>query len=159
MPRRNVITLLKKDHKTVRGLLARLEETTERSAAKRKDLVLEIEREVKAHTRVEEEIVYPAYRDAARSKEDKKLFLEAHEEHDIAYLALERLKEVGPDDESFAARAKVLKDLIEHHAKEEEREMFPRMKKHMKDAALEELGDRAEERKAELLEALEASAR
>ena len=67
-PSPDAISLLKEDHKKVRALLAALEKTTERSADRRVKLLQQIESEVKVHATVEEEIFYPAYRDAVRKK-------------------------------------------------------------------------------------------
>ncbi len=58
--------------------------------------------------------------------------------------------EEGGSTEEFAAKAKVLKELIEHHADEEEKEMFPKARKLFDRAELRELGDRLRQRKKEL---------
>src|SRR5205085_1315083 len=104
----------------------------------------------KIHTQIEEEIFYPAFKEAARSKSDKELFFEANEEHHVVDLVMPEIKDTDPDAEDFAAKAKVLKDLIEHHAEEEETEMFPKARKLMGRDELRELGERLEQRKAEL---------
>src|SRR4029450_9177245 len=116
----DAITLLKADHKKVRGLLAALEKTTERSADRRTKLLQQIEDEVNVHSTVEEEIFYPAYRDAVKKKDDRVLYQEALEEHHVVDLVMPEVKACDPGSEVFAAKAKVLKELIEHHADEEE---------------------------------------
>ena len=58
----DVLSLLKEDHKKVRGLLDQLEETSGKSLKKREELVAKIEQEIKVHTKVEEEIFYPAFK-------------------------------------------------------------------------------------------------
>src|SRR5213075_1804099 len=125
----DAIALLTSDHETVRDLLAQMDDTTTRGTKKRAELLTKIAREVRIHSRIEEEIFYPAYKDAAKSQEDRKLFFEAKEEHGIVDMVLPALEETDPVSDQFAAKAKVLKDLIEHHADEEEDEMFPRAKK------------------------------
>ena len=92
----DAIALLKADHKTVRGLLAQLEETTERAAKKREQLLEKIEHEVKIHTTIEEEIFYPAFLAAAKKREDKKLFFEASEEHHVVDLVMPEVKNTSP---------------------------------------------------------------
>jgi hemerythrin-like domain-containing protein len=147
---KDAITLLKEDHKKVKGLLAQLEKTTERGAARRKTLLGQIASEVKVHTTIEEEIFYPAYRDAVRKKDDRELYQEALEEHHVVDLVLPEIKRVNPGGEVFGAKAKVLKELIEHHADEEEKEMFPKARKVLGTAELRELGARMAARKRAL---------
>jgi hemerythrin-like domain-containing protein len=137
---KDAIALLKEDHQKVRGLLSELEETTERASDKREKLLATIEQELKIHTKIEEEIFYPAFRDAAQKKADKDLYYEALEEHHVVDLVLPEIKETDADSEEFGAKAKVLKDLVEHHAEEEETEMFPRAQKLMDREELLRLG-------------------
>lgn len=149
----DAITLLKNDHQKVRQLLSQL--TEEESADKRQTLLDQIAVELEAHTAIEEEIFYPAFRKAGDQEDDEKMYFEAMEEHRAAGdLVLPDLKGTQPDSEKFGGRAKVLKELIEHHADEEEKEMFPRARKVLGADQLEELGARMEARKQELLSAL-----
>ena len=148
---KDAITLLKEDHKKVKGLLAQLEKTTERGAKRRRKLLGQIATEIKVHTTIEEKIFYPAYRDAVRKKDDRELYHEALEEHHVVDLVLPELKGSDPAGEIFGAKAKVLKELIEHHAEEEEKEMFPRARKVLGTAELRELGARMASRKKTLL--------
>jgi len=149
-PAQDAISLLKKDHEKVRGLLKKLEHASEHGMSKARSLLEEIDREVKIHSQVEEEIFYPAFHEAARTKEENKIFFEAKEEHHIVDMVMPEVKEVEGDSADFAGRAKALKDLIEHHADEEEKEMFPRAKKLFGRDELRELGERIKERKREL---------
>jgi len=146
----DAISMLKADHEKVRGLLAQLESSSERSTSRREALLQEIAHAVEIHTTIEEEIFYPAYRDAVKKKDDKKLYQEALEEHHVVELVMPEIEETDPSTEVFAAKAKVLKDVIEHHADEEEKEMFPRAKKVLEKEELRELAERMEARKAEL---------
>jgi hemerythrin-like domain-containing protein len=150
----DAITLLKNDHAEVRELLGELAETTTRAVKKRKELVEDIAAKLKAHTTIEEEIFYPAFRKAGEKGDDDKMYFEALEEHRAAGdLVLPDLLKTDPASERFSGRAKVLKELIEHHADEEEKEMFPRAKKLLSKAELAELGARLEARPEELLAA------
>jgi hemerythrin-like domain-containing protein len=148
---KDAITLLKEDHKKVKGLLSQLEKTTERGIRRRRKLLGQIATEVKVHTTIEEEIFYPAYRDAVKKKDDRELYQEALEEHHVVDLVLPELKASNPAGEIFGAKAKVLKELIEHHADEEEEEMFPRARKVLGAARLRDLGGRMETRKRTLM--------
>jgi hemerythrin-like domain-containing protein len=146
---KDAIALLKKDHEKVRDLLSKLEKSAERGGDRAMQLYTQVESEVKVHSQIEEEIFYPAFRDAAQKKDDKKMFFEAKEEHHVVDLVMPELSDTDGQEE-FAAKAKVLKELIEHHADEEEKEMFPRARKLFDRDELRELGERLEQRKAEL---------
>jgi len=142
----DAISLLKKDHQTVRGLLKRFESNPSER------LLDQIENELKIHTQIEEEIFYPAYRDAVEGKhEQEKLYYEALEEHHVVDLVLPEIRSTSEGSEEFEAKGKVLKDLVEHHAEEEEKQMFPKARKAMGTAELRNLGMRLQERKEELM--------
>jgi hemerythrin superfamily protein len=152
MPARtDAISMLKADHEKVRGLLSQLEKSTEKGVKKREELLSRIAEELTIHTTIEEEIFYPSYRDAVAKKEDRKLYQEALEEHHVVDLVMPEIEETDPSSEVFSAKAKVLKEIVEHHAEEEEKEMFPRARKVMDAEELQELGQRMEARKAELM--------
>ena len=147
----DAIALLKQDHKAVKGLLTELADTTNRALKTRTELLQKIAAEVRAHTTIEEEIFYPAFKAASEKADDGKMFFEALEEHRAAgELVLPDLLDTDVQSDQFGGRAKVLKELIEHHADEEEKEMFPRARELMDKAQLEQLGERMAQRKAEL---------
>ena len=144
----DAIALLKQDHEKVRTLLGSLEKAT---GARREKLLGQVEQELKIHTTIEEEIFYPAFK-AAGGKEHAKLFHEAMEEHRaVEALVLPDLLKTETATEQFSGRAKVLKELVEHHADEEEEEMFPRARKTMDREELRDLGERMAARKKELM--------
>jgi hemerythrin superfamily protein len=148
----DAITLLKNDHKEMRALLGALEKTTARAVKKRQALLAKIEVNLKAHTSIEEEIFYPAFKEAGQKSGDDKMYFEALEEHRAAGdLVLPDLLGTDPSTENFSGRAKVLKELVEHHAGEEEKEMFPRARKLLDKAELAALGGQMEQRKRELV--------
>jgi hemerythrin-like domain-containing protein len=148
----DAITLLKDDHKTMRALLGELEKSTSRAAKKRSTLLAKIDSNLKAHTTIEEEIFYPAFKEAGQKSDDDKMYFEALEEHRAAGdLVLPDLLETDPASETFSGRAKVLKELVEHHAGEEEKEMFPRAKRILSKEELQALGEQMQTRKTELL--------
>ena len=147
----DAIALLKQDHKAVKALLSELADTTNRALKTRSELLQKIAVEIKAHTTIEEEIFYPAFKAAGEKADDNKMFFEALEEHRAAGdLVLPDLLGTDVTSDQFSGRAKVLKELVEHHADEEEKEMFPRAKALMDKAQLQELGERMAKRKAEL---------
>jgi hemerythrin superfamily protein len=148
--RPDAIALLKEDHKKVKGLLGDLEKSSMRGGPRAQKLVAQIDKELTIHSQIEEEIFYPAFRDAVRTKDDKKMYFEAKEEHHVVKLVLPEVKEGGMTVEEFAAKCKVLKELVEHHADEEEKEMFPEARKVFSRPELQELGDQLAARKKEL---------
>ena len=145
----DAIALLKADHRKVEELFEKFEAAG--SGSKQK-VAEQICNELKIHTMIEEEIFYPAFARAARTNEQRKLLTEAYEEHRAAErLVLPDLEGSDVGSNVFGGRAKVLKDLVEHHAEEEEREMFPVARRLLDRAKLLELGDRMQARKDELL--------
>ncbi len=148
---KDAIALLTEDHQRVRELLGEMEETTERAVSKREELLATIEQELEIHTKIEEDLFYPAFRDAAKKKDDKDLYYEALEEHHVVAMVMPEIKKTKADSEEFGAKAKVLKDLVEHHAGEEEKEMFPRAKKLMDREQLLDLGQQLAQAKDSLI--------
>mgnify|MGYP006188446661 CR=1 FL=1 len=146
----NAIELLKSDHDKVKHLLSELVETTSRAKKKRQELLSKIATELKIHTQIENEIFYPAFKKAGK-RDDQPIFYEAKEEHRaVELLVLPDLEKTDPESEEFSGRAKVLKELVEHHADEEESDMFPRVKELMDHNQLMELGKLMQERKESL---------
>lgn len=147
---KDAIALLKDDHETVKKLLKQLTETTTRATKKRQDLLGKIAKELEIHTTIEEEIFYPAFKDAD-GKEHDRLNYEALEEHRaVDKLVLPDLQKTDPGTEQFSGRAKVLRELVEHHADEEEESMFPKARKSLSKSELQDLGTKMEERKSAL---------
>lgn len=155
---RTALDLLKKDHKQVKKLLKELVETTTRAKKRRAELLDEIETELEVHTTIEEEIFYPALRDAATRNEQREVIAEAFEEHRaVNGMVLPDLKKTKVDTVEFGGRAKVLKELVEHHADEEEDEMFSLAHELMSEEELHELGEQMMGRKQQLLRKLRAA--
>lgn len=151
----DAITLLKTDHKKVRALLTTLDQTD--APVRRVKLLGQIEMEILAHAKIEEEIFYPAFKRKAEESEELEMFHEAKEEHGLVDIILPKLKATSPDGELFGARAKVLKDLIFHHAKEEEKEMFKSAREMFDRDEMKSLGDQMQRRKRELLRQMKAA--
>ncbi|RON51389.1 hemerythrin domain-containing protein [Pseudomonas frederiksbergensis] len=140
----NAIDLLKADHERVKGILGQLSESTERAVKKRTELIAKLEMEITIHTRLEEEVLYPAYKKAG-GKEQEVMYYEAKEEHrTVDSLVLPDLKTTDPSTPEFSGRVKVVKELLEHHIEEEETEMFPQARKLLGKATLDELGQQME---------------
>jgi hemerythrin-like domain-containing protein len=89
-------------------------------------LVKQVCAALKVHVRIEEEIFYPAVRKAIK---DKGLMNEAEIEHDSAKALIRQLERIKPSDPKYTATFTVLCEYIEHHVKEEEAEMFPKVRR------------------------------
>ncbi|ANF86774.1 hemerythrin domain-containing protein [Pseudomonas sp. M5A4_2d] len=153
----NAIDLLKADHEKVKSILTQLSESTDRAVKKRTDLLNKLEMEISIHTQLEEQILYPAFK-AAGGKDEAEMYYEAKEEHrTVDSLVLPDLKATDPTTPEFAGRVKVVKELLEHHIEEEETEMFPKAKKLLGKAKLDQLGEQMLELKATLKKTLGAS--
>jgi hemerythrin superfamily protein len=149
----NAISMLKADHVAVKRLLKELNATTDRAVKERVRLVNEIEREIKTHSQIEEEVFYPAFKAATEKTDAEDMFYEAEEEHHLVDILLPALVHANPKSHEFEAKAKVLLDLIEHHVKEEEGEMFPKARQVFDEDQLRQLGDLMTARK-ESIEAM-----
>jgi hemerythrin superfamily protein len=147
----NAITMLKSDHAKVKRLLRELNDTT--APKRRESLVADIERELKTHAQIEEEVFYPAFKAAAGKTDAVDMFYEAAEEHHLLDMELPTLKTANSKSPEFAAKAKVLMELVEHHVKDEENEMFPKMRQLCSEEQLREIGDLMQARK-ESIEAM-----
>jgi hemerythrin superfamily protein len=149
----NVIELLKKDHETVSGLFKTFESAKESENQEQMEQTAgQICKELTAHATVEEELFYPAVESRASGEDEKAedSVKESNEEHALVKLLVGEVQGMSPDDDQFEAKVKVLKDLVEHHVKEEEGTLMPRAKKLLSSEELEEIGARVEARKAEL---------
>jgi len=142
---KDAIALLKEDHQKVRKLLKRL------ASNGTEELLSQVENELKIHTQIEEEIFYPAFKDALRSEKDAHIYFEAIEEHHVVDLVMPEIKNSSEGSDEFEAKAKVLKDLVEHHAEEEETQMFPKARKALGTTELREIGERLKRRKQQLM--------
>ena len=150
----DAISLLKEDHEKVKSLLTELEETSNRAVKSRQELVGKIAKELKVHTKIEESVFYPAFKAAAEKQDERVMYYEANEEHRLVDFEIPRLENTDPSTDDFLAHAKVLKEIVEHHVKEEEKEMFPMAKKLLSKEELEEIGMKMEAEKKKLMQSV-----
>jgi hemerythrin superfamily protein len=142
----DAIALLKADHDKVKKLLTELETTTERGVKTRAELFATIKGELTVHEIIEEEIFYPELKAHPKAKD---IVLEGYEEHHVVDLLMGELESLPVDDETWGAKALVMKENIEHHIQEEEGEMFRTARQVFDKAELDALGGRMETRKLE----------
>ena len=141
---KDALALLKADHKEVEGWFDDYEDLTDE--AQKAALVAKISLALKVHAKIEEEIFYPAARQATK---DDDLLDEADVEHACAKDLLAQIDTMRVGDSHFDAKVQVLGEQIKHHATEEEDEMFPEARDCKMD--LVALGARMAARKAELM--------
>ena len=144
----DALELLTADHNRVRGLFTRFQAAEGENDAQAARLAAKIFEELEVHTKIEEEIFYPAV--TKLDKEIHELVTEGLEEHHVVDSLMAEVKGLSPSDEEWAAKMKVLIENVEHHAEEEEREMFPLIRKATGNDDRSELGERMEARKAQL---------
>ncbi len=122
---REIIDMLKDDHKRVIKAFRDFEKLDVHENPERcQELVTQTCKELELHTELEERCFYPAARNGVREED---LIDEAQVEHTAAKRMLDDLKQMGPDDEKFAATFKVLGEYVKHHINEEEKEIFPQL--------------------------------
>jgi molecular chaperone DnaK (HSP70) len=144
------VEILKEQHDKVKKAFKEFEKLEREDTEAQQQLVQTACEDLKLHTTLEEELFYPALREAI---DDEDIMNEAQVEHETAKLLIEQLENMGPDDPNFHATFTVLGEYVMHHVKEEEGEMFPQAKK--SDLDLEELGGRMRNRMQELMGELE----
>lgn len=145
------IALLKQDHREVEELFSKFEKA--KGASQKQKLAEQICKELTVHTKIEEEIFYPACEGAVEAE----LLEEAYVEHDGAKVLIAEIEAGEPDEAFYDAKLKVLSEMIKHHVEEEEKRvdgMFSQARKAGVD--VEELGERMAVQKKELLASYEA---
>jgi hemerythrin-like domain-containing protein len=139
------ITLLKKDHDTVEALFKRFEGAGSKAYKTKRDVADRVVKELSIHAFIEEQELYPAMEKLGGDWLE--MVEEAHVEHQEAKNALRALVGLSGDDPMLDAKMSALIGGVRHHVKEEEEEMFPKLRKDMAKPDLEELGDRLKEAK------------
>lgn len=152
----DAVKLLTDDHGQVKTLFEKYQKLVDANAAsqERQPVAEQICDMLTVHTTIEEEIFYPAAREAL---DDEDLIDEAEVEHAAAKDLIAQIKSMSADDDLYDAKVTVLGEQIDHHVKEEETELFPQCKKSSMDLAA--LGAQLDTRKSELMEELGESAK
>lgn len=149
----DAIVMLKDDHKKVKKLFKEFDKMKDKgSAADKEALVTQICMELTMHAQIEEEIFYPAAREAI---DDEDMLDEATVEHATAKDLISQLQSMSAGDALYDAKVVVLGEYIDHHVEEEEGEMFPKTKEAKLD--MEALGEEMAARKTTLLQELESA--
>jgi hemerythrin superfamily protein len=132
----DAVELLTKEHEEAKGLFDRIEATTD--PAEKEQLLSQVIAALRAHTRIEEEVLYPSVREELKG--GGKMFEEAMQEHQEAKEAMNALEKINTGDPEWQAHFEILMHGVLHHAKEEETEMFPKLREAFSAKRLDELG-------------------
>ena len=143
----NPYDLLKEDHNRVSAIFEKLESTTERALKTREELFSKLHSELEVHASIEEQIFYPALKQAEATRD---IIFEGIEEHKVVKTLLNELASTPKDTEKWTAKLTVLRENVEHHVEEEEGEMFKNARKVLTDEQAAQLGDRMEAAKKKL---------
>ena len=149
MKQQDAIALLKADHKKVKGLFAETDDLSDRATTQLKRIGDQVCQELTVHAEIEETIFYPAVKERAQRghKEERDLVLESYEEHSLVNKIIGDLEAIDATDESYRPKLKVLREMVEQHVKEEERELFPGARELLDENELTDLGMRMTELK------------
>lgn len=121
---RDILRTLKAEHDELRELFAELKETTDRGVKTREGLLQRIESALLPHAKWEEKVFYPAFKERA-DRDGLQTHAEAlTEHHAVENTVIPEVHAADPGSPEFAGRTKVFGELIDHHAKEEEKTMF-----------------------------------
>ena len=145
----SALDLLKQDHDEVDAMFKQYEDMKDDGdAAAKESLVAKICEALTVHAQIEEELFYPAARRAVDQEEGKDLLDEAAVEHQTLKDLVARLESAPTDDPLYDAGVKVLSEYVKHHVREEENELFPKVRSSGLDLA--DLASRLEARKSQL---------
>jgi hemerythrin superfamily protein len=145
----DALDLLIADHNRVRGLFARFRKAEDHEEAEDMQMLAKrIVEELEVHTTIEEEIFYPSVHDLSEDISD--VVDEGVQEHHVAKVLIEELGTVEAGSDAWTAKMIVLIESVEHHAEEEEKAMFPKVRSASTAEQREDLGARLETRKTKL---------
>ncbi len=138
----DAIKLLKEDHKKVKALFEEVEGLGDRASTQRKNLFQKIDQELTLHSKIEETLFYPEFKKRAENTEERDEVLEAYEEHGVVKVMIGELENLDPKDETYKPKLTVLKELVMHHVKEEEGELFKMAREIFDPEELDSIGER-----------------
>ena len=142
----DALELLRKDHDKVRDLFEHFESAKEAEDVDRmSSLQQQIFTELELHTTIEEEVFYPAAQEVGGEAEE--LVHEGVEEHHVVEVLMSEIRQLDPSADAWAAKMTVLIENVEHHAEEEEDELFPKLREAFGNEKLAEMGEQLENAK------------
>jgi hemerythrin superfamily protein len=129
------IEFLKSQHREVEDLFEKIEKTSDRATKTRNSLFDVLATKIELHALIEEKVLYPVGKEL-----DEDTTLEAFEEHALVRDLIKKIHKTKASNETFMAKVTLLKELIEHHVKEEESEYFPKFREKLGSEALADRG-------------------
>jgi len=140
----NALDLLKKDHQEAARLMDQIETAADGGQNSGVELFNQLKNALTLHTRIEEQVFYPALEN---HQETRDLVKEAYTEHDEVKNLLSEISGLSPSSKEFMNKLTELRDNVEHHVEEEENEMFPKVKQVLSQNQIDEIGRRMQEMK------------
>ena len=145
----DVVSILREDHEKVKELFEQFEEAEDKRT--KQHIVDEALKALTVHAQVEEEIFYPAFREAyADDEETEDQMDEALQEHHVAKILIAELEDMSPGEEFYDAKFTVLAESVKHHIEEEESEIFPKIDED--DPTWTDVGERLRARRQHLMQ-------
>jgi hemerythrin-like domain-containing protein len=144
------IAMLEEDHRRVEQLFEQYADGQDPMIAQ------QICTELKVHTTVEEQEIYPTVKSDV--PEGKELEEEAEKEHEEVEALIKQVEQKGFDDPSVPELMLKIEEGVSHHVEEEETEMFPKMRDTLDQQTLDQLGQKAAQAKQRLLRQEQGSA-
>ena len=138
-PSGDALTVLRQDHRDVEKLFKRFEKAGREAHGAKGELVASMIEALSRHAEIEELVFYPALRQQLPRSESA--VLEALEEHHLVKIALKELESLDPSAKRFDAKATVMIELVRHHIKEEETDVFPKVRDRIDRRQLLTMGD------------------
>jgi hemerythrin-like domain-containing protein len=139
-----ILSHIRADHREIKELFGQIEKTTERAVKTRDKLYAKLREEISLHTRAEENVVYPRLK---QHNETEDLGYESVEEHGVVSRLLTQIDGTPAESKEWTALICVLQETIEKHIRDEESEMFTKMRKVFKADELKEMGEQFERAK------------
>ena len=146
----NAIELLQQDHRMVEELFEQFEQVKDEDEDAAAEIIESACAALQIHDKLETEIFYPGVREQAEDEELEEVLNEAEVEHESVRELIKKIEAMEWEDEKLHASFTALSEYVKHHVKEEEQEMFPKLKQ-LEEVDLEALGAEMSERKAELM--------
>jgi hemerythrin superfamily protein len=140
----DALTMLEEQHEALDAMFEEYEDADGKD--EKQELFTQIADALAIHAAIEEKHFYPA----VKEQRTEDILLEALEEHLAAKRLIADLLQMSPEDETFDAKMKVLKEEIQHHVKEEEQELFPKVKRILSEEQLDTIGSKMEQMMEEL---------
>jgi len=136
----NAVDLLDRDHARIRRLLRDLDRSR---IPRERELLYDLSEEaLQIHSAIEEDYFYPAVRRAASSAEGEEVYIKSREEHKLVDVVMPPLRLIDVLSDVFTAKARLVRQLVEHHIEQEERYLLPLARDVLSADELEDLGER-----------------